>query len=215
VSVELQFLRGKKADRERHRFCRIVLLEHIAHDSRFLAVAAKTVRELGFDQLHAAAAKELAAGGSAHGEAVTRYMAAWEKDLAVGAAFDAFVRDELQLSWPWLAPDLTRWLFFDMKNRLPRVKKENIEFELLNADGVSGGRYQTPEADKMRLHVEWFYRHRVKNPPDSIPEIARGPVAASRETVRSGIKNAAPILGKAVIPNNDLPRPQTNRRFVM
>jgi hypothetical protein len=210
--AEWFFLKGKKAEVERHVAYRICLLDaHVKIDPRFRALLGRLVPEVGLDRLHARAMREVAqAKAAGHpiaydgqgmaaptGGALEHYLDAWnvpETEQTINRAMLAFVVGELKLEWAWLPHELERLMYFMCLAWLGI--QVDIESELWTKPGQkkrAPGRYQRANHETMKRHVEWFYRNRLKEPREMMAAIA---AAAGKEetTVRDAIHGVERIL---------------------
>ena len=180
---------------------RTELWKHLATDPRFVSKARKAIQESGLLDLHNAVCNERPLGGPAF----KKYIDAWngsieEKNLTFSLI--AFVREELKLPWPWLVLDLKRIIFMDLKTRLPEQGRGiSIEYGFVTPI-VSRARYQKFDIETLRMHADWYYRNKVKQPKESVRAIAKQ-CGRDWTSVRDAIKGVRRLL--AELPQVEFP----------
>lgn len=107
-------------------------------------------------------------------------------------AVDAVIA-EMHLPYPWLTPPLIRDFLASALNRHVQVTVDLDELP---------GRLSKNDGRHIRRDVEWYYRAEIKQPPDSISQLAREyAVVAGRDTkahsvIRNGIARAKDLLAR-------------------
>jgi len=119
------------------------------------------------------------------------------------ATLERLVRESLLPHYPPV-PALAECV---LKDFIARSRGEQIELEAEPVDDVPPGRAakdgeQQLEAQRIEQDVDWFYRAKIKQPPDKIRQLARDYLAAlgearegdGRSTVQAGIERVERAL---------------------
>ena len=130
------------------------------------------------------------------------YAAAWRDGFrGFGAALDALVRDDLKLPYSWLPGMLAKGFaakaLTDMTGQPHAVR--------VTAAELPPGRKSVERAGThIRRDVEWYYRLKIKTPPDTVTaltqENASGGNSTSHSVIQNGVKRAADVLAIFELP---------------
>lgn len=214
------FIRGKRADQERHTFLRKCVLARLREDARWKTLCARIECEAGLDVLIARAQLEFHKAKHAghpiaydaesvaapQGGAIATYLEFWERtSMSETAArvLAVFVEHDLKLRrMDWLVEDLEVLLYFQLLEGVGICV--DVEHVLFAGEAVKSGidRYKSPHAEKseatMKEHAAMFYRRLIKNPPDSITALA-AEFQRDRKSVRGAIDGVIHLLRDPIV----------------
>jgi hypothetical protein len=149
------------------------------------------------DQRGAAAVEDLRA------EFVMRYYASGV--AYAGLVVPPFVAKELRLPYPWLAVQLSAAFLVRIANEATGVNMLGLAVGVVAPQGAAKGRRAKGGGDSIRRGVEWFYRHHVQQPNESVRSLAKEHVrnnksartSDARAIVFDGIRRAKALLDQA------------------
>lgn len=111
---------------------------------------------------------------------------------------------EMGVPWPWVAPALVCAAFpVTLSNtRLPADERRDLGAVVQMVATATPGRLPTEDGNRIRRHVDWWYRRKIKHPPDSLRELeqkeltrtGQQTIARRHSTVIQGIQQAEYLL---------------------
>ena len=188
IPDDVSLIHGDRDDQLRHLIAKSMLMQHVAKDPNIVAFLKQTAVE----------AKVNTPG---------RIALAWVDEVtrnAIMEKIEAFMLAKLKLRWPWFALQLHLIMIASIRG------DKRLGDKFIDLSGTLGVRqedvklHQAPVIEVVRRNAVWFYRNRVKNPPDSISTLAREYHlnrhskncinCDDRKTVQDGINEAERIL---------------------
>ena len=194
-SLSVDTMYGDFSDQQRHLYAKHELMRHVAEDPSINAALKRIAKQSGI-------------------AAVAKLESSWSNlplQVSIGQHIVAYAENELKITWQWFAKEL----YLLLKARLIG----GVFGDYTNTPGIAQEdtrRRQLPDADIVRRNAVWFYRNRIKRPPDSLAALAREyhqprhlpkncPNCDDRKTVRDAIHEAERVLALTVMNKESQP----------
>ena len=122
------------------------------------------------------------------------------------ARLGRLVREDLKCGFDWLPQFLLARFRLLSLDAVTGVSRGLVIEAPTDVDGLPRGRRVKHDGEHVRRDVEWFYRHKLKNPSDTIASLAReyADVAQrgtdARSVIQNGMKRAEHFLSAIYIP---------------